>query len=305
MCAPVIHPDIAHLQRQCRDLRGRIRAVTEEWHRLSSIERPRLNALYDTYFGVAERDYQRLALDTAELFRRVELLSIKVARGERLTQDIIDHINRVVDKEYARFHQRIHEAFDMHASERDAAANARAEITTDDEVAKTYRILVKKLHPDVVRRPTASAVAAVDPLWQQVQDAYGKRDLAQLRSLLAVLEADVTVDAQTSGWSVDRLHREVAVLNSRLDMEQRKLVRLQSSEPLSLASELDDPSWRSQHLAELQNRYAAKQREYDETLRRYVEITGRDLPSGQHPNRTPQERQEEQDFMENTYFKSR
>lgn len=300
MCAPVLHPEIQQLQRQCSDLRGRIRAAVEEWHQRSTVERPRLAALYDRYFGALERDYQRLAVQTAELFRRVELLSIKVARGERLTPDIIENVNRVVDKEYARFHRRLHEAFDMTSEQRNAQAAAQAEQHDDDELVKTYRVLVKKLHPDAVGQ-----ASDVDPLWQQVQDAYTSRNLQHLRSILSMLEADVSSDQTTQGWSIERLQREVGLLTSRLDMERRKLTRLRASEPLSLADQLTDASWRDAHELDLRARLVAKQREYDETQRRYIEITGSDVIPGVNPNRSAEERDEERDFMEHTYFGAR
>lgn len=300
MCAPVLHPEIQQLQRQCSDLRGRIRAAVEEWHQRSTVECPRLAALYDRYFGALERDYQRLAVQTAELFRRVELLSIKVARGERLTPDIIENVNRVVDKEYARFHRRLHEAFDMTSEQRNAQAAAQAEQHDDDELVKTYRVLVKKLHPDAVGQ-----ASDVDPLWQQVQDAYTSRNLQHLRSILSMLEADVSSDQTTQGWSIERLQREVGLLTSRLDMERRKLTRLRASEPLSLADQLADASWRDAHELDLRARLVAKQREYDETQRRYIEITGSDVIPGVNPNRSAEERDEERDFMEHTYFGAR
>ncbi|MBU3740851.1 MAG: J domain-containing protein [Candidatus Kapabacteria bacterium] len=300
MCAPVVHPDVMLLQRQCADMRGRIRAVVDEWHALSTVERPRLTALYDRYFGSIEREYQRLALDAAELFRRVELLSIKVARGERLTADMIDHVNRVVDKEYARFHQRLHQAFDMNSEQRNDAAVAGLDSVDDDELMKTYRILVKRLHPDAVGRDDTT-----DPMWQQVQEAYAARSTSTLRSLLSMLDADVSADASTQGWSIERLQREVGLLTSRLDMERRKLERLRASEPISIARDLEDPSWRSNHEHQLRSRLAAKQREYDETRKRYVEITGNTALPGRNPNRTAAEQQEAQDFMENTYFGAR
>ena len=300
MCAPVVHPDIALLQRQCADVRGRIRTLVDEWHVLTTVERPRLIALYDHYFGSIEREYQRLSLDTAELFRRVELLSIKIERGERLTAEIIEHINRVVDKEYARFHQRLHQAFDMNATQRNEAAVAGIDSVDDGELTKTYRILVKRLHPDAVGRDDTT-----DPLWQQVQEAYAARSVSKLRSLLSMLDADVSADASTQGWNIEQLQREVGLLTSRLDMERRKLERMRSSEPISIARELDDPDWRRNHEQELRTRLTLKQREYDETRRRYTEITGDTTLPGRNPNRTAAEQQEAQDFMENTYFGAR
>ncbi|MBK7034448.1 MAG: hypothetical protein IPH49_14570 [Ignavibacteria bacterium] len=147
MTLPQIHPEIEEIRSQYQTVRSDLRAAVEEWHRLSNEVRPRLNATYQHYFGELERELQFKALEGAELFRRVELLSIKIARGERLTPEIIDLVNQVVDKEYAKFNRRLREAFDMDVQQRERAAQQRVDIHDDEELVMMYRTLVKNSTP--------------------------------------------------------------------------------------------------------------------------------------------------------------
>lgn len=300
MCSPVVHPDIKRLRAQCIDLRGRLRAAAEEWHHLSTKERPRLTSMYDLYFGDLEKAYQRLSLDDAELFRRIELLSIKVARGEVLTPEIIDYVNRVVDREYERYRRRVREAFDMNSVEREEAARQRAHAPADEELVKMYRTLVKKLHPDAV-----GDQPDLENMWQRVQDAYAERNVSQLRGILAMLDADVVEETSMDGWDVQRLQREADTLASRLRVEERKLARLRATEPLSIADKIEDGDWRAAHKQELEQRLAAKRKDYDDHRQRYMEITGGKVVPGTDPTKTPDEEQRDRDFMENTYFGQR
>ncbi|HEX8490991.1 MAG TPA: hypothetical protein VF626_08235 [Chthoniobacterales bacterium] len=65
----------------------------------------------------------------------------------------------------------------------------------DPRVKELYRILVRRLHPDL--RDDASA--AVSGLWHEVQEAYAAGDVAQMEILLALIDIESnSMGAQTS-----------------------------------------------------------------------------------------------------------
>jgi hypothetical protein len=69
------------------------------------------------------------------------------------------------------------------------------ERTVDPRVKELYRILVRRLHPDL--RDDASA--AVSGLWHEVQEAYAASDVAQMEILLALIDIESnSMGAQTS-----------------------------------------------------------------------------------------------------------
>ena len=60
------------------------------------------------------------------------------------------------------------------------------ELTVDPRVKELYRVLVRRLHPDL--RDDASA--AVSALWHEVQEAYAAGDVAQMEILLALVDIE-------------------------------------------------------------------------------------------------------------------
>ena len=67
--------------------------------------------------------------------------------------------------------------------------------TVDPRVKELYRLLVRRLHPDL--RDDASA--AVSGLWHEVQEAYAASDVAHMEILLALVDIESnTMGAQTS-----------------------------------------------------------------------------------------------------------
>lgn len=299
MTAPIYHPDLQETKARFAEHRRRLRSAIEEWHHLATVEHPRLAALYEHHFGTLERERQQLALQCAELFRRVELLTVKATRGEVITPEVVDVVNAVVDKEYARLHQRYREAFEMTDRERQQAAAQRAESTSDGELTTMYRTLVKKLHPDA-----AEATEETQQAWHRVQQAYADRDVARLRTLLTVMGADDRTDEETASWSLERWQREEREIAARVRMEQRKLDRMKAEEPFVFAHELESPQWLVRHRAELEADLQRRRAEYVECRHRYAHLTGGGMP----PATTAADKEKaafEQDFMENTYFGGR
>lgn len=298
-----VHPDVAPLQQRVRELRAELRSALDEWHRLSTEVRPRLHAAYNRYFGLLERELQEVALAAAEMFRRVELLSIKHERGEKLTAEIVDLINQVVDKEYARFTMRVQEAFRMDERQREQAARSREAEGSDTELVAMYRTLVKQLHPDVAETPGEES--GNESFWHQVQQAYATRNAAQLRSMLTLLGANEALERESGDWGVERWRQEADILEQRLAVEQRKLLRLRSQEPFTMERELDDEVWRTRHHEDLVRAIAVKNNELRDSRRRYDELTGGLVPPGNNPTKSKQEQTFEENFMTNTYFGQR
>lgn len=297
--SPSVHPEAQRLRARAAELRAALRVAAERGHRMSTQERPRLLALYEELFGELERELQDLALRCAELGRRVELLSVKLARGERITPEIVDLINKVVDKEYARFHQRLREAFDMSSSQREDVAKARLGAEPDTELVDMYRTAVKRLHPDV-----AQTSAEDTELWHRLQDAWEQRDAAKLRTIVTMLGADEPDADETTSRGIDELERDVEQLEAKLRVEERKIRRMEGQEPFVFASEIENDAWKRSHRAELETSIAAKKKELDDHRRNYRDLAGGDITEG--TDLRPKEDVDfNQDFRDNTYFHNR
>ncbi len=249
--------------------------------------------LYEQAFGDLERERQKLALQSSELFRRVELLSIKVARGEQLTPDVVSLINQVVDAEYARFRRRLRA---------DITSRSNAPTVADDddrELVKMYRVLAKRLHPDA-----AGSQDEIDA-WHRAQRAYLDKDASRLRALLAVLDVEEPDSTVMDTWSLERWQLEETRLAARRRLEERKLNKLRTEEPYSLATVLDDTEWVKQHRKDLELDINARKVEVNEHSRLYAELTAGLVPSGEDAIKTAEQRSFDEDFFDNTYFGGR
>ncbi len=309
MQAPGQHLEIERLRKKCRSLRTDLRATAERWHQLSVEERPRLTGLYDSAFGQLERERQRLVLESTEIFRRVELLTIKATRGETITPEIVELVNMVVDKEYQRMRQRLRDVLDLPDIDRNGSSESS---DGDGDLVDMYRTLAKQFHPDASEESDENLAA-----WHRVQRAYHDRDASHLKTLLKVLGTDEKDATEVDTWDVERWQREEQELGARLRMERRKLDRMMTQEPFSIAEQLENPEWRDRHRAEIENDIEARKAEIEKHEEKYRVLSGeRRALSGERRVESAKlraensERRDEnddfnKDFMENTYFGGR
>lgn len=297
MTNPVLHTDTQQLRQQLVEVRVELRKLIERGHFLSTTELPRITALYDMYFGELEIEKQHLAVRNAELFRRVELLTIKHARGEKITAEIVALVNEVVAKEYDRMRQRLSEAFG-NANSRSIPHDAATAEMQQDELVKTYRVLVKKLHPDV-----AASESNIDGMWHAVQQAYQQRNTEKLKNLLTVLGADEKVDYQA--MSMEDLRAELERLNTKLRIEKRRIQRMEQAEPYAFQQDLLNESWRSDHRKSLEHELAHLRQKIFESARLYKELTGSEAELRSTKPVSKEDETNADHFDTNTYFSGR
>lgn len=300
MSVPELHPEIEAIKSRTVKLREQLRCVLQESHRLSTEERPRLNALYHSLFGQLEHLLQDRTLKSAEIRRRVELLRVKFERGERLSKEVIDLINVVVNREFARFKRRVQEAFQMDDSDRQRNANGTHNGAAESELVNMYRVLAKKLHPDAAGE---SIHTVAD--WHHVQELYRKRNVAQLRSIITALGADEVSNAVTQNWDLQSWEREVNAIELRLGAEERKLQRMLQDEPFKLSHKIDDSEWHQQHRSSLLKLIEDKEREILDATIQYEQLTGGYLEDSHNPDSDEGQQKFRSDFMDSTYFGQR
>jgi hypothetical protein len=96
----------------------------------------------------------------------------------------------------------------------------------DGRVKALYRLLVRRLHPDL----RADGSAAVSALWHDVQEAYAASDVANLEILLAL--SDIDADRFSEQTSVSQMRAVLAEL-------ERALFALEDS----VREARDDDAW--------------------------------------------------------------
>lgn len=280
-------------QKLCDDiqsLRNDLHQCLEKWFYANQVKKVELLAKYDSFFRDSEITIQKKSLELSEIQRRVELLMIKVHRGEKITPEIVASINYMVDKEYERLHERMN---DVSLSK--TQLNKHKE-TNDSEIPKLYRLLAKKLHPDY---------NDVNPftkrMWENTQYAYKHKDVRTLQSLYEILIGN-NHEINNDTDSLEMLEAQKNKLEATVVYEQKKLAKLLSQEPFTLEQQLQDEIWISFQRLELQKNI--DQLEYDirQTQQRYKNIVGEEhIPI--YEKRADQNF--EQTFSDTTYFGQR
>ena len=253
---PMPHPEYEELRQRCRQLQAALQETLREWFYLRTEVYPRLLAEYERHFRTAELELQRLSLRAAQLKRRVELLVLKLERGEPITERVFALVEQIVEREFAQLWERLHAA---------ETSQKPPDTAAPEEFPKLYRILVKRLHPDAVGAETEE----FRRYWAALQRAYQERNLQQLRQLYALL-CDSPQAADTSlPEDLDALRAYVRYLERRVAVEHQRLQRLREEEPFCLP--LSDPAWIEQRHRELRREIEQRTQQiafYSELLER-------------------------------------
>lgn len=131
------------------------------------------------------------------------------------------------------------------------------ETNVDARVKELYRILVRRLHPDL----RADANAAVSALWHDVQEAYAASDVAQMEILLALSDIESNeVGAQTS---VGQMRVVLAELERALVALEKSLLEAEGEDAWNFAQIGPTSSLRTRVERELKSQLAARSMRLD------------------------------------------
>lgn len=296
------HPVIQRLRKERLELSTYLGSLLEEWRVVREEINPKLFALYDQHFRTFEIELQRKTVEEKKLARHEELFRMKLERGEQLTPHAVRLINALVDKEFQRLQWQVHDILD---AEDHAAQQQKPVAQPVQDIAKLYRSIVKKLHPD-----TASGVddAQYNKFWTGAQEAYKTRNAERLHSIYEMVCAseEPTFDSfDTFDLVEEALYREIERLESRILSEEKKLNSLKESDPYCLRESLYDEQWLAQHRARLESELCTIENNIAQHTAFLNSILGNNwqentaLPGAKEPQ-TFQE-----DFVSSTYFNKR
>lgn len=274
----ILHPKTVELRARRDRMRARLAELVGQ--RLSIIyeELPRLRYLYSTHFGALERTVEEKTLEMSERKRMVELFVLKLDRGQTLDRETINLTLKAVYREFARMRGQI-ERMVGKAARREGVigggiyqgtttfkrvVNGPEERSRDRriEMKKIYRVLAKRLHPDVA----GDNDQLTTMYWDIACRAYEREDLELMRTLVNVIETGAEVGARRGDLDAAE---EIVRLIGLIDTEEIHLRELRASEPYSTREKLEDDVWIEEMRARLRERIAEiekKTSEYNEFL---------------------------------------
>lgn len=251
--AVIVHPAVSFYRLMIAQLRHQLRDVLCQWFALVMEERPRVLDRYAELFGALEQELQLATLHAAQVQRIYELVHAYYRRGEPITESLLQRICQFVKWEYRTYRENSPMVASSAGKKHDAEA-AGAQCSRTSQLARLYRDLVKRLHPD--REGDADLF---ERFWVLVQQAYTSGDLERLRSVhgIVCIEAQYRDSVASSVEMLMQMHRRLLY---RLDYERRRMARLRSEEPLAFAERMDDPAWVAQRRRQLEQQIERQRR---------------------------------------------
>jgi hypothetical protein len=122
----------------------------------------------------------------------------------------------------------------------------------DLRVKELYRVLVRRLHPDL----RADGIASVSPLWHEVQEAYAASDVAQLEILLALSE--IASSPMGNGTSLSQMYSLCAELERSLRALEKSLQEAQGEDAWNFARTGPNPDLQIRVERQLKSDLAAR-----------------------------------------------
>lgn len=242
----VLHSETARRREHIASLRNQLGTLFAERVRLNFDLLPALRERYHELFSDLEVALQLRTLEFAERRRIVELISLKLDRGQKLDEKSIELVLKAVRTEFARVRARLHKSPDDTSrgsidvewgveQTRHTPAQSRAE-----ELRDLYRRLARQLHPDVQRsvQPAREKNEAQRRhYWDLVQTGYFRNDIGLLRTLAHLVETlGVTTEIPLALFDVEEQRLEMAIKS-----EQTHIDSIMEIDIVRMRAEFDIP----------------------------------------------------------------
>jgi hypothetical protein len=239
-------PVILELKKRLNGCRNELLKLLDDWHYFQNVLHSQIMFTYETIFGELEYELHLKSRIASELERRLELLSIKLQRGEKLNNKTFNFINRIVNNEFKRLDNQFEE--DIQYSN-DNSNYIYKNSKQEKAIPTLYRKIVWKLHPDV-----AGNTDLFQKYWDNVQDAYKSKNYHRLNLFYKILYSNTEQEIVNSQTEEYILRTEIRELEKNIDIEKHKIANLMEQEPFIFVDKLDDEIWVARRKRKLLNK---------------------------------------------------
>lgn len=227
-----LSPENKILRQQIELLKKEFAELYEKWNFMLTYEEAGLTSLYLDYIGCWQFKLFRVQTDLAQLKQKIQLAQ---AYFNRNVLPDWSKIESTLAKEFEAYQQKI-------ADEAQKLATAKAYLKQgflnehdSAQLKEVYRLLVKRLHPDL--NPEITDYEREPFL--RVQAAYQLCDLQALNEMLLMLNKDVPVVM----LPLSDLKNMVKLLTEKVNHLQQKMDALNQKFPFIYRAKLKDELW--------------------------------------------------------------
>lgn len=205
-------------------LRRELAELLFEQQQLLLVQGPNLEARWQQLFGKFAVELEQLLLEQRRLKRSLEMRRAAHVRGQTLDGA---ELETRLDQELWEYRRRLRDLKDKQEAGEQRLRRLRSP-ETSAALRSLYRVMVKRLHPDLHPHQDAQQ----QQLWFEVQQAYQWGDFARLETLVAITDDE----PQEEPGEVDRLQRRLGELSQDLQELRQRF-------PFTLAGHLGDAGW--------------------------------------------------------------
>lgn len=233
------------LREEIREVRESILAHVVRMDDIRLQQIPQIRADYALKIGCWEQALLEAELAARRAKRRLALAQAQANRGVRPQ---MDDIEAMLDEELAEWMSEVERArlaYEHALSYRTSMVPMRK--AAAEELKRVYRILAKRLHPDMHGGQDKERAA----LFLLAQGAYRNGDIETMRSLeIATRHLDSGEDDLESADG-DALEMELELARIEEGVMRERLSGLEQCEEMRLVSLLTDPDWVTRRTTEL------------------------------------------------------
>ena len=250
----IVFPEFITLKAEVEKLRTEISMLLLERDELRLVICKNIETAYMLALGSLEYKAFELHCEFLRLKRKIDLVQAKKNRQEKV---VISAIEKILDEEFEEYQRQLDEQINKMNQ---ALDHSKGRPLTDEEtkeIKKTYRNIVKALHPDLHPDITPAQIQ----LFQNAVQAYENGDLNSLRIISEMVAEPVIPEKSENGLTI--LAKEKERLSKTIELIREQITEIKSEYPYTMKELVDDPEQIAKKKAELEETIKELKEAYD------------------------------------------
>lgn len=250
----IVFPEFITLKAEIEKLRTEISMLLLERDELRLVICKNIETAYMLALGSLEYKAFELHCEFLRLKRKIDLVQAKKNRQEKV---VISAIEKILDEEFEEYQRQLDEQINKMNQ---ALDHSKGRPLTDEEtkeIKKTYRNIVKALHPDLHPDITPAQIQ----LFQNAVQAYEHGDLNSLRIISEMVAEPVIPEKSENGLTI--LAKEKERLSKTIELIREQIAEIKSEYPYTMKDLVDDPEQIAKKKAELEETINELKEAYD------------------------------------------
>lgn len=221
------------LKKLYEELTKRYLDLIEEKEDITFKKKNYLEALYLSHFGYLSKAKLQLNIDIRRIKRKISLIQYQINRNENVN---LEEIENQLTLEMTEFENQLKEF----QSKLDFSQEImKSELLIPDELKeakKIFRLLAKKLHPDLNKDVTQK----MHNLWNRALRAYDLNDLATLRLLMNIIYDNNLVENLSC---IEETKKKIENLKINISSIIEYTEEIKNIFPFNIEENLNDSNW--------------------------------------------------------------